>query len=180
MVNIWELYYIFYQIIGRLRTYYNYICHQLINLLFPRPNWKSVNQTTSNKSFLLPKIDLVYLKLLYIYFFSIEVITCFNYLRVGPTSCLRRANDKREFVPRDEVFHLLVFHCSVVVQKNDQFHIIIIHRNCLGLFSLASFLFWDILNLPFAVTITLNLFVLKACASAVSDKHTRALLAQGK
>ena len=64
--------------------------------------------------------------------------------------------------------------------KNDQFHIIIIHRNCLGLFSLASFLFWDILNLPFAVTVTLNLFVLKACASAVSDKHTRALLAQGK
>ena len=41
----------------------------IITFVTTRPNWKSVNQTTSNKSFLLPKIDLVYLKLLYIYFF---------------------------------------------------------------------------------------------------------------
>ena len=33
----------------------------IITFVTTRPNWKSVNQTTSNKSFLLPKIDLLYL-----------------------------------------------------------------------------------------------------------------------
>ena len=36
--------------------------------------------------------------------------------RGGPPNRLRQTA-KGEFVPRDEVFHLLVFHCSVVLQK---------------------------------------------------------------
>ena len=55
-----SIYYIFDQIFGRFRTL-NYICHQLYHTCdFLRPNWKSVGQTTSNKSILLPKIDLVF------------------------------------------------------------------------------------------------------------------------
>ena len=96
-----------------------------------------------------------------------------NYLRGGPTNCLRRANGKRESVPRDEVFHLLVFHFSVVLQKNDQFHIIIIHRNCLGLFSLASSLFWAILKLNLLFAVCHNRNSKSLCSDSMRDRCFR-------
>ena len=56
-------------------------------------------------------------------------------------------NGKREFVPRDQVFPLIVVYCLLVLQKNKYFHAIFIHKSCSGQFFSAYFLFWEILNL---------------------------------
>ena len=63
------------------------------------------------------------------------------------------SNGKREFVPRDQVSPLLVVHCSLFLDMNQQFHAIFIHKKCFELFLSAHFLFSEIvnLNLTFAV-----------------------------
>ena len=56
-------------------------------------------------------------------------------------------NGKREFVPRDQVFLLLVVYCLLLLLKNKFFHARFIHKNCSGQFLFSYFLFWEILNL---------------------------------
>ena len=41
-------------------------------------------------------------------------------------------NRKREFVPRDEVFPLIVVHCLLLLHRNKWFHASFIHKNCSG------------------------------------------------
>ena len=62
-------------------------------------------------------------------------------------------NGKREFVPRDQVFPLIVVYCFSLLHRNKWFHASFIHKKCCGQFVSAYFLFWEILNLnmPFAV-----------------------------
>ena len=50
-------------------------------------------------------------------------------------------NGKREFVPRDQVFPLIVVNCLLLQLKNRQFHASFIHKNCSGEFLSAYFLF---------------------------------------
>ena len=50
-------------------------------------------------------------------------------------------NVKREFVPRDQVFPLIVVNCLLLQLKNKQFHASFIHKNCSGEFLSAYFLF---------------------------------------
>ena len=50
-------------------------------------------------------------------------------------------NGKREFVPRDQVFPLIVVNCLLLQLKNKQFHASFIHKNCSGEFLSAYFLF---------------------------------------
>ena len=50
-------------------------------------------------------------------------------------------NGKREFVPRDQVFPLIVVNCLLLPLKNKQFHASFIHNNCSGEFLSAYFLF---------------------------------------
>ena len=38
------------------------------------------------------------------------------------------ANGKRELVPRDHIFPLLVFYCLLFLLKNEKFHAIFIHK----------------------------------------------------
>ena len=56
-------------------------------------------------------------------------------------------NGKREFVPRDQVFLLIVVYCLLVLQKNKYFRTIFVHKSCSEKFLSAYFLFWEILNL---------------------------------
>ena len=56
-------------------------------------------------------------------------------------------NGKREFVPRDQVFFVLVVYCLLLLLKNKYFHASFIHKNCSGQFLFSYFLFWEILNL---------------------------------
>ena len=56
-------------------------------------------------------------------------------------------NGKREFVPRDQVFPLIVVYCLLLLHKNKLFHASFIHKNCSVPFLSAYFLFWEILNL---------------------------------
>ena len=56
-------------------------------------------------------------------------------------------NGKREFVPRDQVFFLIVVYCLLLLLKNKYFHASFIHKNCSGQFLFSYFLFWEILNL---------------------------------
>ena len=56
-------------------------------------------------------------------------------------------NGKREFVPRDQVFFLIVVYCLLLLLKNKYFHANFIHKNCSGQFLFSYFLFWEILNL---------------------------------
>ena len=57
------------------------------------------------------------------------------------------SNGKREFVPRDQVFFLIVVYCLLLLLKNKYFHASFIHKNCSGQFLFSYFLFWEILNL---------------------------------
>ena len=41
---------------------------------------------------------------------------------------------KRKFVPRDEVFPLIVVHCFLLLHRNKWFHASFIHKNCSGQF----------------------------------------------
>ena len=50
-------------------------------------------------------------------------------------------NGKREFVPRDEVFPLIVVYCFLLVHRNKWFHASFIHKNRSGLFLSSYFLF---------------------------------------
>ena len=50
-------------------------------------------------------------------------------------------NGKREFVPRDEVFPLIVVYCFLLLHRNKWFHASFIHKNCSGLFLSSCFLF---------------------------------------
>ena len=50
-------------------------------------------------------------------------------------------NGKREFVPRDQVFPLIVVNCLLLQLTNKQFHASFIHKNCSGEFLSAYFLF---------------------------------------
>ena len=54
-------------------------------------------------------------------------------------------NGKREFVPRDQVFNLIVIYCLEL--KNKYFHSRFIHKNCFGQFLSSYFLFREIPNL---------------------------------
>ena len=55
--------------------------------------------------------------------------------------CMFTPNGKREFVPRDQVFLLIVVNCLLLQLKNKWFHASFIHKNCSGLFLSAYFLF---------------------------------------
>ena len=46
---------------------------------------------------------------------------------------------KREFVPRDEVFPLIVVHCLLLLHRDKLFHASFIHKNCSGQFLSAFF-----------------------------------------
>ena len=50
-------------------------------------------------------------------------------------------NGKREFVPSDQVFLLLVVYCLLLLLKNKFFHARFIHKNCSGQFLFSYFLF---------------------------------------
>ena len=50
-------------------------------------------------------------------------------------------NGKREFVPRDQVFFVLVVYCLLLLLKNKYFHASFIHKNCSGQFLFSYFLF---------------------------------------
>ena len=50
-------------------------------------------------------------------------------------------NGKREFVPRDQVFFLIVVYCLLLLLKNKYFHASFIHKNCSGQFLFSYFLF---------------------------------------
>ena len=64
-------------------------------------------------------------------------------------------NGKHEFVPRDQVFPLIVVNCLLLQLKNKQFHTSFINKNyCSGQFLSAYFLFLEILNL----NLTLNVW----------------------
>ena len=56
-------------------------------------------------------------------------------------------NGKREVVPRDQVFPLIVVYCFLLLHRNKWFHASFIHKKCCGQFVSAYFLFWEILNL---------------------------------
>ena len=68
-------------------------------------------------------------------------------------------NGKREFVPRDQVFSLIVVYYLLLLLKNKWFPASFILKNCSGQFLSAYFLFLEILNLnlPFAVNVNLGL-----------------------
>ena len=50
-------------------------------------------------------------------------------------------NGKREFVPHDQVFFLIVVYCLLLLLKNKYFHASFIHKNCSGQFLFSYFLF---------------------------------------
>ena len=56
-------------------------------------------------------------------------------------------NGKPEFVPRDQVFPLVVVYCLLLLLKIKFFHASFIHKNCSGQLLSTYFLFWRILNL---------------------------------
>ena len=60
---------------------------------------------------------------------------------------------RREFVPRDQVFLLIVVYCLLPLHKKKYFHARFIHKKFSEQFLSAYFLFWEIvnLNLTFAV-----------------------------
>ena len=64
-----------------------------------------------------------------------------------------KPKSKRQFVPRDQDFSLIVVYCLLLLLKNKQFHASFTHKNCSEQFLSAYFLFWEILylNLTFAV-----------------------------
>ena len=51
-----------------------------------------------------------------------------------------KPNGKREFVPRDQVFPLIVVYCLLLLLKNKQFHASFIRKNCSGQFMSTYFL----------------------------------------
>ena len=67
--------------------------------------------------------------------------------RGGTTKII--SNGKREFVPRDQFFPLIVAYCLLLLLKNKEFHASFIQKdkNCSGQFLTAYFLFWEFLNL---------------------------------
>ena len=69
-----------------------------------------------------------------------------NFHLVGRLRFTFTPNGKREFVPRDQVFFLIVVYCLLLLLKNKYFHASFIHKNCSGQFLFSYFLFWEILN----------------------------------
>ena len=69
------------------------------------------------------------------------------FLSLGRLRFTFTPNGKREFVPRDQVFFLIVVYCLLLLLKNKYFHASFIHKNCSGQFLFSYFLFWEILNL---------------------------------
>ena len=56
-------------------------------------------------------------------------------------------NSKREFVPRDKDFSLIVVYCLLLLLENKQLPASFTHKNGSEQFLSVYFLFWDILNL---------------------------------
>ena len=63
-------------------------------------------------------------------------------------------NGIREFVPREQVYPLIVLNYLLLQLKNKLFHASFIHKNCSGKFySLLFYLFWEILNLTLSFAV---------------------------
>ena len=77
----------------------------------------------------------------------LQTIVFFGDLVIVPVVALGRLrfmftpNGKRKFVPRDQVFLLLVVYCLLLLLKNKFFHARFIHKNCSGQFLFSYFLF---------------------------------------
>ena len=63
------------------------------------------------------------------------------YFIIGRLRFTFTPNGKREFVPRDQVFFVLVVYCLLLLLKNKYFHASFIHKNCSGQFLFSYFLF---------------------------------------
>ena len=123
----------------------------------------------------LYKIQIVKLKLNY-HIISIQIGIIFNLYKNVPSifthnkdflatrssngnrqSLVYGINDKREFVPRDHVYPLLIIDCSLSVHGNQLFYTSFIHENRFSRFCQLIFHFekftTQIRRLPFAVNI---------------------------
>ena len=80
----------------------------------------------------------------------------------------RRLLERSRLLGCVEVFPLIVVYCLFRLLKTILFQASFIHKNCSEQFLSSYFLFWAILNLnlPFAVNVTLNLFVLITVANS--------------
>ena len=98
-------------------------------------------------------------------------VSRFSFIRSFKASRLRQTANVIEFVPRDQVFHLLIVYLTKI-GKFTQILSITIALSCFYLLisHLENFSTW-ISRLPFAVNAVLNLFIVSCRNPANSSQH---------